>query len=844
MKKQFNLLLMAALVCGLSFGLTSCKDDKDDGGKGDDPEELIPATETEEANAAYTWLINMTDAEEFGDDWASKTYEPTIGIESKNQANTRIVVVADLDQAKLNFASISGFSISELSISQSQTIEGVGTLTWTPSATGASNLATVDVSTKLIPHLTQIVYCTIDQVGDNGGYKGTAYYRFGDVIEDADGYFWVCVKPAFGTGKGAQQTSYWINILNRDPNNGKSSEGTVPPIPKENMETSYDKVYNDNTIILPTKLQSTKEMTHNLANLVWALLYPEKYHKTVGDDGIGIGGYEYKYNGEEFVRRVARMWKEKGIWEKLFNRTYDEMKQINKLNFYYNGYHFTPKIHLGSSNLGCAIVMGTQQYEKSYVTTTKQDEAKNLEMKEAGAGFDMRRYCSDPEQNPDCAKSGKAGYAPAKQFSSENGYWIVRMKTGKQIIGKLTQPSVYAYLTNTTELYRYNASYNIAAGDNTPVEDESTLNDSKNVSNAPDEGKGGTYMIGDVLQDQDKGGRWFCISGSPQHEMFPGVTDNEAWFISFDYDRSNNDFAYYQEEQMPEVALRFMEFIGYLSTLKNVGTTPTGTYCLDLDNGKLGRIGEHIKEYTGVDLRKMFSRVDSTWTFLDYTAYMPTPSKSTSYVFNVGYNYSPYSKDVPIARCIIDYTQAGDQRASQKKPFDEWHFRCYKHYETYDPSRITLTQAEEEVGMTKWQAAWPITDDQMRISDVTSQEKLNKYAKGDKWQKNPRTKVESNVYASDYIWENGAFKTDKTTLFKEPVLMFRVMKIKDKGGKKPYLYDTSGNYYKVVHLQNDATLYHSATQAMWAASYGPDSQENFFLDNKLYPLKKIDGLGY
>jgi hypothetical protein len=145
--------------------------------------------------------------------------------------------------------------------------------------------------------------------------------------------------------------------------------------------------------------------------------------------------------------------------------------------------------------------------------------------------------------------------------------------------------------------------------------------------------------------------------------------------------------------------------------------------------------------------------------------------------------------------------------------------------------------------MTKWHAAWPITDDQMFISDVKSQEKLNKYAKGDKWQKNPRTNVESKAYASDYIWENGAFKTDNTTLFKEPVLLFRVMKIKDKGGKKPNLSDTWGNAYKIVHLQNDATLYHSATQAMWVSSYGPDSQANFFLDNKLYPLKKIDGLG-
>ena len=31
MKKYFNLLLMAALVCGLSMGITSCSD-KDDAG--------------------------------------------------------------------------------------------------------------------------------------------------------------------------------------------------------------------------------------------------------------------------------------------------------------------------------------------------------------------------------------------------------------------------------------------------------------------------------------------------------------------------------------------------------------------------------------------------------------------------------------------------------------------------------------------------------------------------------------------------------------------------------------------------------------------------------------------
>ena len=105
-------------------------------------------------------------------------------MESKNESNTRVVVVADIDHARMNFA---------------------------------SNLATVDVNTKLIPHLSKIVYCTVDQVGDNFGsaYAGTAYYRFGDVVEDSEGYYWVCVKPAFGTGRAPQQQGYWMNILRR-----------------------------------------------------------------------------------------------------------------------------------------------------------------------------------------------------------------------------------------------------------------------------------------------------------------------------------------------------------------------------------------------------------------------------------------------------------------------------------------------------------------------------------------------------------------------------------------------------------------------------------------------------
>ncbi len=487
MKKMKNFLLMAALVCGFSFVVTSCHDDNNDNGgnnggnNSDDPEVVVPASETEEAKAALNWLANMTDIGEFTDDWASKTYEPTIGVESQNQSNTRVVVVADIDYAKMNFASISGFSLAELSTTQTQTIDGVGSVTWTPSPAGASNLATVDVNTQLIPHLSKIVYCTTEQAGDNGGaFDGTAFYRFGDVLEDNQGYLWVCVKPAFGTGTAPQQQGYWINILNRDPDTGKSTDGRVPPIPKANICEDYDNKYSGNTIKLPTKLMSTKEMTHNLANLIWALLDPDAYHKTVGDNGIGLGGYDYKYNGALFCKRVAQRWSVtqddgKTIWEKLFNRTYDQMKQIKKLNFYYKGYNFTPKNIFSSTNLGCAIVMGTKKYEKSYATQASEDEEKNIEMKETGAGFDMLRYCSDPDQNPECASSGKAGYAPAQQFSDTEGYWIVRQKTSKELVGGWTTPSVYINLTNMKEIYRYNAVFKKAAGSNTTVDTDDDI---------------------------------------------------------------------------------------------------------------------------------------------------------------------------------------------------------------------------------------------------------------------------------------------------------------------------------------------------------------------------------
>ena len=344
-------------------------------------------------------------------------------------------------------------------------------------------------------------------------------------------------------------------------------------------------------------------------------------------------------------------------------------------------------------------------------------------------------------------------------------------------------------------------------------------------------------MIGDVLEDY-YGGRWFCINGSPFHQnLIPSITDHTAWFVSFDYEVVNG-ISYITEDELPEVAAHLLSFFHSLGSQQ-------GSTKLSLENGVLGSVGQHILDYAGVDLRKLVSKTDSTWTFTDKDQ-KQTSSKSTSYSFNIAYrakNYNP-DKSQAIARCILDYTQAGNKRSAAPDGFKDWRFLCYKNYETYDPDRITLTEAEKAVGMTKWQALWPTTDDVMYLTDINEQNMVDKYAKGDKWQKSPRTTAETNVTITDYLWNSNDkdFATKKTSLFQEPVLCFRVMKITDEGGKNPNLVSEKGSLFKIVHLQDDPELYKNLLQALWVTGYSQDSQSGFFLNNQLFPLPKVPGL--
>ena len=454
--------LCILMLSGLSMSISSCKDDDDDKNSSEQRNDDADPLDTDEAETAWRWLSVLTSTEALTNDWSKKTYEPTVGVPSENNANTRIVVVTSLDEAKTKFASLAGVSADLLGGEYTAKQSGVGRLTWTPSKAGAQNLAEVAVDTKLIPKLQKIVYCTHDQVGDNANVTGTAFYRLGDVVEDKDGYYWVCVRPSFQQGDKGK--SHWINIFNAGEY-GKYN-GNYVPIPEKNIKSKWNKKWagNDVTILLPTQLKYSREHLYNLSNLIWALLKPQDYENKVDGNAKplnpGLCDFEYKYHGKKFLTKVSDYWEENGIWLKLFGHSRQEMSQLMTINFFYQGYSWI------SGNNATLWNYRSTGYEKTITGSDSKDEEKYDMTK----GFDITRY----------AHSENADYfvGPA-DFSSQlddvmEGYWVVRYKTGKDIFSNY---DYFAPMTNCTDVYRYNEKTGKKEKTNIEEENEITLDE-------------------------------------------------------------------------------------------------------------------------------------------------------------------------------------------------------------------------------------------------------------------------------------------------------------------------------------------------------------------------------
>ena len=308
--RLFNWLLMAALVCGLSATVTSCKDDDDDDGK-KSPEQVAEeqSKANDDANTFWSVAGKLINPSDFTVDYKDKQFEPNIGYADEGNALVRIVATNDLATAVRRFNDLTGANINENTTTYTWTHEAVGTLTWTRG--DSRDYGIIDVDIKQIPKLQKIVYRDGDQMGTNRSFKGRAYYRFGDVVQK-DGHYWVCVRPAFGPEK--KQDSHWVCVDQLDEKNtAKCTKG-------------------GKTWYVPTGIGESTEHMKNFAEMLFAMFYPMKWYENLDNNPKlplfnDFKHENIKYHNINFWQTVYENWKRKELFEKVFGVNEDKVRK-------------------------------------------------------------------------------------------------------------------------------------------------------------------------------------------------------------------------------------------------------------------------------------------------------------------------------------------------------------------------------------------------------------------------------------------------------------------------------------------------------------------------------------
>ena len=430
MKKNFYFLLMAALVCGLSLSVTSCKDDDKDnnGGQSEEQQDQQAMEQQEQDNARFAVLDQLADIDTIKADFLSETFEPGIGMPDGDDTSTRIVNTNDAETAAERFANIVGaIGIDENTTSFPWKDDKMGTMTYTKVTDGTA-WATVDVNIKQVPKLQKIIFRAPEQGDNNAAFKGRAYYRFGDVIKKfvyVNSYtsyyeYWLCVRPAFGPEK--KEDSHWV-CLRPNLNN--------------NVLEYIDK---DQKWYIPTKLGTNKEHMQNLAEMLYAILNPEKWENNVltniknkkmkmfGDFNKNNESYHNKF----FWQNVCKGWdkeyydqntgENKDIWSLVFRTTKkymtDEVNNSqNGLHLLYNGFSWASKKNLNLQLWQARYTNGAGVNSNMHTAQYTEPKAKLN-----GIKFDCRYMGGDLDE-----------YGDFFPINDECMRWCVRHATGLEL---------------------------------------------------------------------------------------------------------------------------------------------------------------------------------------------------------------------------------------------------------------------------------------------------------------------------------------------------------------------------------------------------------------------------
>lgn len=362
MKRRLNLWLLAALLCGMSLGVTSCKDDADDnGGGGPEVTAIEDDKHSDEALSFFTCVNQLCGVSELPDDWRTATYTPTIGIVAdESQPTVRTVYVANREEAAVKFVSLISDDVDPDDADLTTwTHDVLGTLSFKYDFSGNGGLlATVDVRSPRIPHLEQIRYVDSESMPANGDYfRGMAFYQLGDVVREevpaVGEVFWICVRPAHPTLKG---DSHWVSLS----------------LDERRVNHYTSKRYPD--AYVPTDLHASSEHLTNFCQLIYFMQAPEVLKSLMMSDmSDGLGGLDGLYD-DRYVQNLAADWKSENVRDlvlpQALRKKLDELTsaQTDTMSFYVNGYHSFARKYLGVDK---SVVSVKDHFVK--VTTKIQD---------------------------------------------------------------------------------------------------------------------------------------------------------------------------------------------------------------------------------------------------------------------------------------------------------------------------------------------------------------------------------------------------------------------------------------------------------------------------------------
>ena len=516
-KTVFHWMLGSAFVCGFSCVAVSCSDDDDNLSAEEQSQQA-----TEASSKFWSVVGKLTDGSNFADDWQNATFVPTIGEPDGANEAVRIVITGDLATAVSRFADLTGATdVNENTPTYTWTDPQVGTLTYT--RTGGASLATADVNIRQMPGLSQIIYKSPDQVGVNGTFTGTAYYRFGDVVKKtADGHtdYWVCVRPAFGPE--GKEDSHWVTL---SPLYGKY-------IKEATVKSTKAKCY------IPQGLNASKEHMQNLAELCYAMYKPEFYAMNLAKDkAYKTLGYfhdfnyekNYNLNADGFFAEVKEYWAnsaEGDLGRKIFGYSLDRaMSTVDT-----HGLCFVYDASMSKD----VLTLKRYTFHGTNLKTYTKDET---EINCANSPFNLSEKYTRAD--------GHALELPSPVSERNTDCYIVRQATGKELCKGSGEKANYdkrQRLTNCEDVYVYNRVKGL------------DMNNLKNIAPevSPYVSRDPYYRPGDVFTTPD-GSRWFCF--------WPAGTKNSgkssyAYFATFDGITTSSDLTRATNVPNRELAIR------------------------------------------------------------------------------------------------------------------------------------------------------------------------------------------------------------------------------------------------------------------------------------------------